>query len=119
LVEHGAPYTYEALLDTVPPELAAKTALLGYCAHVQARLAAWWAGAGKVTDFTQAGNVYYGDVSLHEVLERTGWHAGQHTRQLMLTLQKLGVALDRPLIDADFAGLPMPAEIWDNETDFD
>ena len=26
-----------------------------------------------VTDFEQPGKVYYGEVTLHEVLERTGW----------------------------------------------
>ncbi|RMF04668.1 MAG: hypothetical protein D6773_06145, partial [Alphaproteobacteria bacterium] len=62
------------------------------------------------------GKVYYGDVTLHEVLERTGWHSGQHTRQLMLVLETLGIVPDRPLTDADFAGLPMPKEVWDNES---
>jgi hypothetical protein len=67
----------------------------------------------------QPGKVYYGDVSLHEVFERTAWHCGQHTRQLMLTLEKLGIAPMDPLTDADFAGLPMPSRVWDNETSFD
>ena len=30
---------------------------------------------GDKVDFDQPGNVYYGDVNLHEVLERTGWHS--------------------------------------------
>ena len=58
-------------------------------------------------------------MTLHEVLERTGWHSGQHTRQLMLTLDKLGIAADGPLSAADFAGLPMPENVWDNERSFD
>ncbi len=57
--------------------------------------------------------------TLHEVLERTGWHSGQHTRQIILMLQeKLGITPDAPLVDADFAGLPMPKNIWDNERSF-
>ena len=75
--------------------------------------------AGQETDFEQDGNVYYGEVSLHEVLERTGWHSGQHTRQLMLTLEKLEIAPDKPLTDDDFEGLPMPNNVWDNEMTFD
>ena len=39
-------------------------------------------------DFDQPGNVYYGEVNLHEVLERTGWHSGQHVRQINLLLKK-------------------------------
>ena len=48
-------------------------------------------------------------------LLKTGWHSGQHTRQLMLTLEKLGTEPDQPLTDTDFAGLPMPEQVWDNE----
>jgi glutaredoxin len=99
-VEHDAPYTYEALLSQLPPELKTKD-------------------AGRNTDFSQPGKVYYGEVTLHEVLERTGWHSGQHSRQLMLTLEKLGITPDGPLTDADFAGLPLPKNVWDNEKSWD
>ena len=56
---------------------------------------------------------------MHEVLERTCWHSGQHTRQLMLVLEKLGIQPDGALGDAAFAGLPMPKNVWDNETTWD
>jgi len=118
-VEHAAPYTYEALLSILPPEIKTQNDLLAYGAAVQARLDSWWENAGQETDFEQPGKVYYGDVTLHEVLERTGWHSGQHTRQLMLTLDKLGIKPDRALTDMDFVGLPMPKQIWDNERSFD
>ena len=78
-----------------------------------------WEAGGRDTDFDQPGKVYYGAVSLHEVLERTAWHSGQHTRQLMLTLDKLGIDPDEPLGDAAFAALPMPRNVWDNEKSFD
>ncbi len=118
-VEHDTPYTYEALLSKLPPELKTKDDLLGYGERVQSRLGAWWERAGRKTDFRQPGKVYYGDVTLHEVLERTAWHSGQHARQLMLTLEKLGITPDRPLTEADFAGLPMPNNVWDNEKKWD
>ncbi len=118
-VEHDAPYTYESLLSVLPDGMDSKDDLLAYGDGVKARLNNWWASAGKDFDFTQPGNVYYGDVTMHEVFERTGWHSGQHTRQIMLTLSKLGIDPDQPLTDADFAGLPMPKEVWDNERSFD
>mgnify|MGYP002725631897 CR=1 FL=1 len=118
-VEDGAPYTYEALLSILPDGMDSKQDLLDYGAGVKERLNAWWEAAGQKTDFEQDGDVYYGEVSLHEVLERTGWHSGQHTRQLMLTLEKLGIEPDGPLTDADFKGLPMPEQVWDNEKTFD
>ncbi len=118
-VEHDAPYTYEALLSQLPKNLKSKADLIDYGAGVKARLNAWWESSGRNTDFSQPGKVYYGDVTLHEVLERTGWHSGQHARQLMLTLEKLGIAPDGALSEADFAGLPMPKNVWDNEKTWD
>ena len=118
-VEHDAPYTYEALLSVLPGEMKTRADLLDYGIAVKNRLNAWWEREGAGFDFTRPGNVYYGDVTMHEVLERTGWHSGQHSRQIMLTLEKLGIEPDEPLTDADFAGLPMPKQAWDNETAFD
>lgn len=118
-VEHDAPYTYESLLSKLPPELKTKRDLLDYGTRVRTRLDTWWRRAGRNTDFGQPGKVYYGEVTLHEVLERTAWHSGQHARQLVLTLEKLGITPDRPLTDADFAGLPMPKNVWDNEKTWD
>ena len=118
-VEHDAPYTYEALISKLPPEIATKDDLLAYADGIVTRLNDWWESGGKDTDFSQPGKVYYGNVSLHEVLERTCWHSGQHTRQLMLVLEKLGVTPDGPLGDDAFAGLPMPNSVWDNEKAWD
>jgi len=56
---------------------------------------------------------YYGRRPMHEVLERTTWHAAQHTRQLALILESHGIEADRPLTAADLAGLPVPEEVWD------
>ncbi len=119
-VEHNAPYTYEALKSVLPADMTTKAALIDYGRENRERFAGWWNREGNNTDFQQPGNVYYGEVSLHEVLERTGWHSGQHTRQIILMLrEKLGIEPDSPLIDADFAGLPVPKNVWDNERSFD
>jgi len=117
-VEHDAPYTYEALISNLPPEMKSKEDLLAYGIAVRDRFDRWWKRDGRGMNFDQPGKVYYGDVSLHEVLERTGWHAGQHTRQLMLVLETMDITPDGPVGDADFAGLPMPREVWDNEKSF-
>jgi hypothetical protein len=47
------------------------------------------------------------------VLERTAWHAAQHTRQLIIMLESHGITPDRPLTNDDLAGLPVPDEVWD------
>jgi glutaredoxin len=119
-VEHDAPYTYEALKSILPADMTSKEDLLDYGRGNRERLAAWWEREGTTTDFEQPGKVYYGDVNLHEVLERTAWHSGQHTRQIILMLrEKLGIEPDDPLRDDDFVGLPMPKKVWDNERSFD
>ena len=118
-VERDVPYTYEALLSILPDAMVTKHDLLDYADAIQRRFPTWWERAGRDTDFGQPGKVYYGEVTLLEVLERTGWHTGQHTRQLALVVESLGLVPDRPLTDADFAGLPMPNQVWDNEKTFD
>ena len=117
-VEHNAAYTYEALISKLPADLNTRDQLSTYAGSIRERLNCWWTTLGTVTDFHQPGNVYYGDVSLHEVLERTAWHSGQHTRQLMLALEMIGISPDGPLKDADFNGLPIPHEVWDNEKEW-
>ena len=119
-VEHDAPYTYEALISVLPDDMSARQDLHDYGRQNRERFADWWERDGKSTDFKQPGKVYYGEVTLHEVLERTGWHSGQHTRQIILMLrEKLGIEPDGALEDKDFEGLPMPKNVWDNERSFD
>ena len=72
-------------------------------------------GPGQSTDFARKASVYYGDVTLHEFLERTTWHSGQHVRQLLMVLDMLGIEpTGRPAATV-FAGLPMPDKVWDDE----
>jgi hypothetical protein len=47
-------------------------------------------------------------------MERTVWHAGQHSRQLMWVLEGLGIQPNQPLGPEVFAGLPMPESVWDD-----
>jgi hypothetical protein len=118
-VEKNMPYTYEALKSILPTEMKTKKDLQIYGKENRRRFSDWWERDGLATDFNQPGNVYYGKVSLHEVLERTGWHSGQHTRQIILMMrEKLSLEPDGPLNDVDFIGLPIPKNVWDNERSF-
>lgn len=98
-----------------PPGMETKAWVLAYGRDVLARLQAWRDGAGRTTDFSRKAQVYYGDVTLHEFLERTAWHSGQHVRQLAMVLDMLGIAPDGPPGAEVFAGLPMPDKVWDDE----
>lgn len=118
-VEHDKPYTYEALLSILPKEMKTKSDLMDYGNKVYERFDKWWKRDGDKVNFDQPGNVYYGEVNLHEVLERTGWHSGQHVRQINLLLKKkLSIDPKQTLDETIFEGLPMPKNIWDNERSF-
>ncbi len=106
----------EGAYGRVPaPGKDGKAEVLAYGADVLARFQAWWSGPGRTTDFARKASVYYGDVTLHEFLERTTWHSGQHMRQIMMMLDMLGIAPDGPIGQETFAGLPMPDKVWDDE----
>jgi glutaredoxin len=94
---------------------SSKGQIAAYGQDVLERLGGWWDEAGNSTDYEANAKVYYGDVTLHDFLERTTWHSGQHVRQLMMVLDKLGIQPDDPVGKDVFAGLPMPDKVWDDE----
>ena len=87
--------------------------IIAYGAEVRQRLAAWWA-AKPDRSARETVQTYYGPQMLHEYLERTTWHVGQHVRQWVMLLGMAGIAADRPPTAKDFAGLPMPEQVWDS-----
>lgn len=111
----GLPLKEGAYGRLPPPEMNTKAKISAYGQEVTERFRAWWDDRGRTTDFSRKANVYYGDVTLHEYLERTAWHSGQHTRQLVMVLNMLGIAPEQPLTKETFAGLPMPDKVWDDE----
>ena len=111
-VAAGAALAYESLTASPPADMQTTAAIAAYGADVHRRLLAWWdAKADKSGRETV--QTYYGPQMLHEFLERTTWHCGQHVRQWMMLLRMAGIEPDRPLVEADFASLPMPREVWD------
>lgn len=113
----GDPLTAQKYEEPAPAGLRTVPDLLFFGMQTKERLKSWWNRGPH--DFARPAQCYYGAQSLHDFLERTTWHAGQHARQMMLVLQKLGIEPDRPLGDEDFAGLPMPREVWDDEKRWD
>jgi uncharacterized damage-inducible protein DinB len=111
-VEHGVEDL--AAVYNAPPPAEIKTArqICEYGAAVTARVRRWWA---QVADQSCAGELktYYGVQPLHHVLERTVWHCAQHARQIIAVLERFGIKPDGPLTEEDYAGLPMPAGLWE------
>lgn len=111
----GTPLSEEAYMRPPPPHVRTAADLAAQGEATRARFDAWWR-AHQGGDFSRPAQVYYGEQTLHDFMERTAWHAGQHARQLVLVLEKLGLAPERPLTAGDLAGLPMPEGIYDDET---
>jgi hypothetical protein len=101
----------QAMFREEPAPDADTAALVAYGTKVRQRLRDWWASGD--TAATRSLETYYGPQSLHELFERTTWHSGQHVRQYMMLLEREGQSHGRPLVEADFARLPMPQNVWD------
>jgi hypothetical protein len=95
-----------------PPDVKNASHIRDYGASVTKRLEKWWSSQ---QDKSCSGIVktYYGTQPLHHVLERCTWHSAQHARQIISVLENFGVPVDRPLTEKDYAGLPMPAGLWE------
>jgi hypothetical protein len=111
-VAEGDVLVYENLTSRPPEDMRTTADIVAYGAKVRARLNAWW-DAKTDRSGRETVQTYYGPQMLHEFLERTTWHVGQHTRQWMMLLGKEGIAPDRPLGQPDFDKLPMPTSVWD------
>jgi len=94
-----------------PPTDADSDRLVEHGVAVRRRFDEWWRTGDTRPERMLP--TYYGPQTLHELLERTTWHCGQHVRQWMMLLEKEGVPFSRPLGGGDFAQLPMPQGVWD------
>ena len=111
-VAHSATLTYENLTARPPDTMQTTADIVAYGVDVRQRLAAWWAAKPDKSGRDPV-QTYYGPQILHEYLERTTWHVGQHVRQWNMLLGMAGIAADRPPGEAEFANLPMPSQVWD------
>jgi glutaredoxin len=106
----GGSIAFEHFERRAPADADAGTVAAFLCA-VADEVARWWSnGAHPATVGT-----YYGVQPFDGALERTAWHAAQHTRQLEAIVRAAGRVPEEPLTPADLAGLPLPAEVYDDE----
>jgi hypothetical protein len=100
------------IVEDAPDQSWTGGQLAEYGEEVRLAVRAWWATA---TDdpFDRLVETYYGTHPLHIVFERSTWHVAQHTRQVMMFLERLGIEPDGLLTEADLEGLPLPEGVWD------
>jgi len=113
-VEDGRELTYERIMEAPGASLQPGEEIARFGEGVLARMQEWWK-AWPDRGCSKPMETYFGRHSMHVVLERTVWHPAQHTRQLMLVLESIGIQPDGPLTAADLAGLPLPVKAWDDE----
>ena len=99
---------------SVPSDKAFNTSeeLVRYGENVITRLRKWW---NELADKSCQKNVqtYFGTQTVHMLLERCTWHSAQHTRQLMVINERLGIEPNGRLTADDLAGLPLPDGLWE------
>jgi glutaredoxin/uncharacterized damage-inducible protein DinB len=111
-VEHGVE-DLSALYNAPPPsEIATGDDIRSYGAGVVERLGHWWSTLADKSCVAEV-KTYYGPQPLHHLLERCTWHSAQHARQIAVVLQRFGIEPSPPLTAEHYAGLPMPAGLWE------
>lgn len=108
----GETLTYENMVAEPPDDLQTSSDIAHFGEAVRERFDAWWQIA-KTADYQALVPTYFGDITRHEMLERTVWHSTQHIRQMASLLQQANVTPDRPLSMDDIQGLPLTHKIWD------
>ena len=101
----------EWLIEDAPQDIRTGEEIAAYGEAVRERIRSWFETASEDV-FQGMAKTYYGEQLVHELLERTTWHAGQHLRQVYDLLEQDGFLPADSLPDAVFEGLPMPGELW-------
>jgi hypothetical protein len=112
-VADGATLTYSMLTEPPPDNMRTSTGLRIYGQRVLEALHVWWEGR-EDQSAVETVQTYYGPQLLHELMERTTWHCGQHLRQWFMLLGMAGIVPSVTLDHTAFAGLPMPNSVWDD-----
>lgn len=111
-VENGAE-DLTAIYNAPPPAGVTSTSqIAAYGAGIEKRLERWWNDLADKS-CRQTAKTYYGERPLHELLERCAWHSAQHARQIVSVLEAFAIRAEPSLTADDYAGLPMPAGLWE------
>lgn len=111
-VRTGETLDDEALNALPPQSLITLEDVAAFGDTIREKVRDWWK-AENGRDCNRELSTYFGPQSLHVVLERTAWHAAQHTRQVAVMLESFDIAPDKPLGEPDLKGLPLPKNVWD------
>jgi hypothetical protein len=71
-----------------------------------------WLETATPDDLDRVVATFFGDQTVHALLSSCAYSVAQHTRQLMVVLEMLGIEPSEPVGPEAYAGLPMPAGVW-------
>jgi uncharacterized damage-inducible protein DinB len=111
--ESGKVMAHGDMVAPPPPGMHSSADIARFGEVAAARFKAWWESQ-KDSNFDDRVEVYFGDTSRHELLERTVWHSTQHVRQITSLLEQVGVTPAQALSAAHIQGLPLTDKIWDD-----
>ncbi|WP_158903575.1 glutaredoxin domain-containing protein [Burkholderia sp. L27(2015)] len=115
--DEGVPVTFASYQHLPAPERKTLEDLLAYGNDIKQWVCAWLKQNVQSYPWDAPADVYYGQQSIHGLLERTAWHSGQHLRQVLWRLDKVDqqnrLAAAQPL----FERLPMPNAVWTQQTE--
>ena len=95
-----------------PPEIKTSADIIAFGDQAAADLSKWWEGVDD-RKLLWTVKTHYGERPAWELLERQTWHSAQHMRQLQAVLEEFGFPLSRKASAALYAGLPLPAGLWE------
>ena len=99
--------TIDMKSQSIPKTIKTKSQLKEYGYQIRKQINQWWVELSDRSCEIQV-ETYYGNQSVHELLERMTWHIAQHVRETLAFLIRQGINPDRPLTMDDLAGLPLP-----------
>jgi glutaredoxin/uncharacterized damage-inducible protein DinB len=109
-VENGVE-NLTAVYNAPPPEsVRSVDDIRAYGTAVTRKIKNWW---DSEPDTSRMVKTYYGLQPMHHLLERCTWHSAQHARQIIAVLERMGIEADGALTAQDYAGLPLPAGLWE------
>ena len=110
-VTRGADFTGDVAAAT-PNSDRSVVELSSYQQQLINDIDTWWKDCDDET-CERVVTTYYGNQTLHALLERCAWHSAQHVRQVIMMLNNLGITPIISLTPDDLDDLPLPEKVWD------
>lgn len=112
---HGGTLTFDFFERRPPDQINSGQDVAVFGQSTRDAVATWWKSTENGQRVSDRLLTYYGPQSVEDLLERTTWHAAQHTRQLEAVLVGTKVPPRDSLTASDLEGLPLPDHVYDDE----